>query len=103
MAKSRFSIIMDYQNAMRQAENLEKIAEELKQCIDNSETFKANVRGSWNGENAELYISKTEQSTERLRQIRNSVIATKDVVKRIAKRTYDSEMAALDISTKRTY
>ena len=77
--------------------------EEIKQCIDSSETFKTNVNRSWYGENANQYITKTEQSTERLRQIRNSIIATKDVVKRIAKRTYDSEMAALDISTKRTY
>ena len=103
MAKTRFSIIMDYQNAMRQADALERIAEEIKQCIDSSETFKTNVNRSWYGANANQYITKTEQSTGRLRQIRNSIIATKDVVKRIAKRTYDSEMAALDISTKRTY
>lgn len=103
MAKNRFSIILDYRNAMKQAGILDETAEELKNCSEQLERCGNRVRGSWTGENADKYINSTYVTSENIGEIRKNLINISEAIKRIAERTYDTEMAALEISGKRTY
>lgn len=103
MAKSRFSIIMDYQNAMRQAERIADAAKKLASRQQEIEQYINAIRTGWTGDNALRYTKKLEVSkmnTEKLWKNLNNIA---DVVKKIARRTYETEMAALEISQRRSY
>lgn len=103
MAKNRFSIILDYRNAMKQAGILDEIAEELKNCSEQLERCGNKGKGSWTGENANKYINSTYVASENIGEIRKNLINISETIKIIAERTFDTEMAALEISGKRTY
>lgn len=103
MAKNRFSIILDYRNAMKQAGILDEIAEELKNCSKQLERCGNKGKGSWTGENANKYINSTYVVSENIGEIRKNLINISETIKIIAERTFDTEMAALEISGKRTY
>ena len=103
MAKSRFSIIMDYQNAMRQAEKIAGTAEKLASRKQEMDQYINTIRTGWTGENALIYIKKLEASKMNIEKLQKNLNSVADVVKRIARRTYETEMATLEISQRRSY
>lgn len=103
MNKTRFSIIMDYQNAVRQAEILDSVVKDLEKNERDEQAFIDGLRISWTGENAEIFLKKLEISKNNVSKIKQMLSETSVAIKRIAKRTYDTEMATLEISMRRTY
>lgn len=94
---------MDYRRTMQQAAALDRTATELAGCIRNSEENKNEVQTLWTGDNARQYLHKMNLNIEDIRKIHKNVTETSATIKRIAKRTYETEMAALMISQRRTY
>ena len=103
MAKSRFTIMMDYQRALSQAASLDKLAMDLVMCIRKNSENISQIQTYWGGENAHAYLRKMRASNEDLKRLRKNILNTSQTIKRIAKRTYDTEMKSLEISTRRTY
>lgn len=103
MAKTKFSIMMDYHRTLQQAAALDRAAAELARCINKSGENKNQVGAYWHGENAQLYIQKMDLTIEDIRKIQKNIVDTSATIRRIAKRTYDTEMRALLISQRRTY
>lgn len=103
MAKTRFSIIMDYQNAMRQADRISDAADKLAARENEIQQYINTIRISWIGENASDYLRKLEKSKNNLTKLKANLKNISDVTRRIARRTYDTEMATLEISQRRSY
>lgn len=103
MAKTRFAIIMDYRNAMRQSEKIADAAEKLVSRKNEIDRYINTLKICWTGENASLYIRKLEIARNNVDKLSNNLKNISDVVKRIAQRTYETEMASLEISQRRSY
>ena len=94
---------MDFQDAMRQAERIASAAEKLSARESELQGHINVIRAGWTGENAELYLRKLETSKANIRRLRDNLTNISDVVKRNARRTYETEMATLEISQRRSY
>ena len=103
MAKTAYSISMNYHKAMRQADNLDKVADSVSSYSGKVNNCSVSIGNDWKGDNAAKYIRQLQQISGNLEQIQKNVTNISETVRRIAKRTYDSEMASLEIAKKRTY
>lgn len=103
MAKTEFSIRIDYQRALNKAKSLEKIAEDLKTYRKKLNICNSSVNGKWKGDNSTQYQKQLFVISENLNQIIANISDTAATIRRIAKRTYDTEMASLEIAKNRTY
>ncbi len=101
MAKSLHLIEMDFKNAISQAENLERIAKEIENLLNNQ--FKPCmdiVSGSWRGENASSYIRKGNIVREDICSEAKKIRDTAAVVREIARRLYEAEKRAYRLAHK---
>lgn len=104
MAKSLYQIQMDYTNAVRQADSLLEIADELKRTANSGlQDCISQISGNWTGTNATVYIDKCNSLQSKILQSSNKLQRTAEVIKKVAKNTYNAEMQARDIMTVRTY
>ncbi len=103
MASTRFSIIMDYRNAMAQADAIDSLIAELRSDCNRLNGCNDRINIYWKGDNALKYKSKVVKTTQNISQIIKDLSNISATIKRIAKRTYDTEMATLEISRNRTY
>ena len=104
MAKSLYQIQMDYKNVVRQADSLMEIANELKRTANSGlQDCISQISGNWTGANATAYIGKCNSLQKKILQSAAKLQRTAEVIKKVAKNTYDAEMRARDIMTVRTY
>lgn len=103
MAKSAYSIMIDYQKAIKQAETLENIAKSIMTYGRKVTTCKDSISSVWKGESPTQYLVKLGIVSDNLEIVTKNIINTADTIRRIAKRTYDTEMASLELAKKRTY
>ena len=104
MDKSKYTITLDYNKAIKQADELGSISAELINLAEKK--YEQSIRklsGSWKGDNAEAYISKAEQLKKQMLETARKLNNASEAVRTIAKNTYDTEMRALEIAEKRTY
>ena len=99
-----FELYCDYMAARRQADELDTIARKLS-SVANSYLPQTNekLNAGWNGDASELFLSKQNRRLEELRSQAERLRKAADTIRRIAKRTYDAEMKALEISKTRSY
>lgn len=103
MSKTKLSITMNYQMALKQAGSLEKCANELSVCLYNAEEERSRISACWQGDSVHAYLAKLNANIENTKRVRKEILNISTTIKRIAKRTYDTEMKALEISQRRTY
>lgn len=99
MAKSLYSIQMDFKKANDCAAKLDEIARELKN-LENSE-FQIeinNIAANWKGGNANDYVEKCNQLKSKLLKTSNQIYRTADTIRKVAKNTYDAEKRAYEIA-----
>ncbi len=95
--KTAFQIRMDFNKANRQAAELDDLAEKIKRIGTNKLGDALNeVRASWTGENASMFIQKGNLVGNQLVNHSKNLRNTAATIRRIAKRIYDAEMAALE-------
>lgn len=103
MAKSAFLITLDYQRAIRNANSLDRIADDIVKYSDNMDDVGAKCNRDWKGQNASYFSGKVGRVSDNLNQIASQMRNTADTIRRVAKRTYDAEMSTLEIARNRTY
>lgn len=104
MAKSLHLIEMDFKNAIRQAENLERIAKEIENLLNGQFDSCMNiVSGNWRGENASSYIRKGNIVREDICCEAKKIRDTAAVVREIARRLYEADMRAYRLARKRKH
>ena len=100
----RHTIEINYQEALRRADDLEEIGRDLMRALEKEyEQSMQTLSTNWKGVNAETYLRKGTDLAEQMRCTARSVIETADEIRRTARRIYNAEMAALRIIEARIY
>lgn len=101
---TREVIEINFRQAMRQADKIDAIANDLgKLSEEKFGSVLQNLAGAWKGENASLYLSKGSTLQGKMSGTVNSLHAVASDIRAAARRLYDAEMAALSIASNRTY
>ena len=104
MAKSAFEIRMDYENAIRQANSLDQIARDLKNTANKDlQDCVSEISRNWTGSNSNAYIRKCDILKSNIVRTAENLSKTADIIRKIAKNTYDAEMNALRLAELRRY
>ena len=104
MAKSAYTIKLDYKNALKQEESLEESARDIEKISKTDLMGCMNrISKEWKGEASDAYRSKGQKSAENLLAIAKNLRKTATTIREIAQRTYDAEMRALALAQKREY
>jgi WXG100 family type VII secretion target len=99
MAKTAFTIQMDFAKAMRQADKLDEIAQNISQAgkTDLVDCMQK-VGEDWKSDTSTAYQKKGKEVAEHLVKISNNLTKTAQAVRQIAKTTYEAEMTALELA-----
>lgn len=101
---TREKIEFDFRQAMSQADKIDGLADDLKRlAADKFDGSLQNLAASWKGENASLYLEKGSSLQNKMNKTSGELHAAAEAVRKIARRLYDAEMAALEIASVRTY
>jgi len=101
---TRESIRFDYEKAMRQADELDNIANDLSNL--SSKEFGGvlqSVSVNWKSDNSTIYLNKGRTLQEDINKTVKSFKKIADDIRVIARRLYDAEMEAIRIAETRTY
>ena len=101
---TNYQIECNYRLALKRADELSETARNIMKVSENiSNDVMAGLEADWHGNSAtdykrklNLFSAKVECEAKKLENIANTI-------RRVAKRTYDTEMQSLEISRKRTY
>lgn len=101
---TKYQIECNYRLALKRADELSETARNIMKISENiSNDVMAGLEADWHGNSAtdykrklNLFSAKVECEAKKLENIANTI-------RRVAKRTYDTEMQSLEISRKRTY
>ena len=101
---TKYQIECNYRLALKRADELSETARNIMKGSENiSNDVMAGLEADWHGNSAtdykrklNLFSAKVECEAKKLENIANTI-------RRVAKRTYDTEMQSLEISRKRTY
>lgn len=97
-------IYYNYASANKRAGELELTARKLTNLADNNlNSVLTKLDKVWDGDASRNYIQKGNQLREKIKRKAQSLINDAETIKRIAKRTYDAEMRALELSKNRSY
>lgn len=101
---TKYQIECNYRLALKRADELSETARNIMKVSENiSNDVMVGLEADWHGNSAtdykrklNLFSAKVECEAKKLENIANTI-------RRVAKRTYDTEMQSLEISRKRTY
>lgn len=96
MEKNNFMIQMDFFNVNRQAEQLDVIATKLLQAKNKLNQVREKIPTAWSGDNADAYLKKMEMQINETGRIATSLQKVAEVVRGVAKQTYEAENEALE-------
>ncbi|MBO5303961.1 MAG: WXG100 family type VII secretion target [Lachnospiraceae bacterium] len=104
MAKSMYEINMDFNNAKNQAANLEAVAKNIENMINNDfEPCMRGISANWKGDNAENYVKKGNRLKADIEKTAKNLRKAASTIRTIAKNIYDAEKAAYEIAQARKY
>ena len=100
--KSSGEIHIDFQNAMRQAQRLEDLADDVdRRVVHRLDAAAQGVHAAWRGGSAGRYIGKSQELCRQVRQSSRTLREAAGDIRRIAWSIYEAEMRALEIARKR--
>ena len=104
MAKTMYSIEMDFQNARRQADDLEQIAQNLNMLADEHfQSCIAGIAANWKGENAAAFCKKGNIVGHNIKNAAADLKNAASVIRQIAENTYQAEKAGYEIARNRAF
>ena len=99
MEQSEQRILMNFQEANRQAGRLEEIAEDISRTADRDlENEIQKISLNWKGENAQAFTKKASTMQDKTRRNAKDLKQIAKTIRTIAKNTYDAEMRAMEIA-----
>lgn len=102
--ENRDEIRLNYKKTLKQAEDLEKMAQRIQKYAKQAEEGAvAGIRNAWEGENASDYCRKGQRISMLIRQHGRSLQETAAVLRRTAVNTYRAEMRSIEIADRRKY
>ncbi|MBQ8982069.1 MAG: WXG100 family type VII secretion target [Lachnospiraceae bacterium] len=102
MATTRYSIQMNYSNAIKRAEQLENIAKELDTMAKNKlDSTLQSISASWKSESANRYLKKGHTLEDRITQTAKELRNTAKTIRNTATRIRNADLYALELAEKR--
>lgn len=99
---SRREIYIDFQEAIRQAERLDEIADKLEQVSKKKmEHSMQSLAAAWKGENASAFLKKEDHLQDDIYQTSKNVRNIANDIRVVANRIYRAEMTAWQIANER--
>lgn len=95
--KTKQSIRIDFDNAMRQAASADNCSEELRNVERQLQEVIHELSSGWKGEAASLYLEKCEALAKKIGKSANDMNRISSTIKKTAKIYYETEKAALDL------
>lgn len=97
-------IEVNFRQAKQQAAQLENLASRLENLAkkEMEETLQR-LSGCWKGKGADVYMQKGHCLSEDILQTAGDLQRTAQVIRTTAKRTYEAEIRARELSEKRIY
>lgn len=101
---TKATIEMNYRQALKQAEKLDTIANNIKH-LSGTELRGSlqNISANWKGDNASLYLNKGSRLQETMNKTAGELHSVASDIRTIAKRVRDADIAALAIAAARNY
>lgn len=95
------TIYMNYNKAMKQANRLEELANELRGLANNDvDDTLSHLSSQWKGDNANTYVRKGYELQKNLLATAKKMTDTATAIRTAAKRTRASEIAAIELAEK---
>ncbi|MGN1139997.1 MAG: WXG100 family type VII secretion target [Oliverpabstia sp.] len=95
--KTKESIKIDFNNAMKQAASVDTCAEELRKVGRQLQEVINELGSGWKGEAASLYLQKCETLSSKINKSANDLSKISSTISKTAKVYYETEKAALEI------
>ena len=104
MAKTMHTIEMEFQNARRQADELEQISKSLSMLADSSfQSCLAGIAAAWKGENAAAFCKKGNLVGNNVKNTAQDLKHVAETIREIVQNTYNAEKQNYEIAQARTY
>lgn len=101
---SNLMIQMNYTQALAQADELSRVAVNIKNLSEEDVTrLMKDLGNCWEGENAQNYIGKVDILRANLAKTAGSIEKTANAIRTMAENIYKAEMEAESIADIRTY
>ena len=98
MEKTLYTINIDYNKTLEQANKLDNAAQIISKEIKELQNIRNNISASWSGENAVNYLNKVRAAEEELEKTKNKVIKSAESIRKVAKEVYNAEKAAIEVA-----
>ena len=99
MAKTMHTIEMEFQNARRQADELEQISKSLSMLADSSfQSCLAGIAAAWKGENAAAFCKKGNLVGNNVKNTAQDLKHVAETIREIAQNTYNAEKQNYEIA-----
>lgn len=103
-AVSRRSVArFNYNAALRKAEELDEIAEEIRRIVTEMQELSDSSHSHWNGDASDRYFSRLYNTLEGMTAVITNYSKTAETIRTTAQRLYNMEMEAIEIARQRSY
>lgn len=101
---NKYQLYADWISANARAADLERLADRLK-CLAESTVTKemSYLKENWTGSASKEYLAKGNRLKNKMLEESRSLRTVALTIRRIAQRTYESEIRALELANSRTY
>lgn len=100
--KSLSSIKMDFQEALRDADRVESIANRMQNLADGAfEDSMAGLASAWTGENSTQFLRKEGQIQKEIRTNARTLQSIAEDIRTVARQVYEAERRAYYIALRR--
>lgn len=101
---TEYQLYCNFKNANKKASELDEIAESIRNLANRKISDEINqLKANWSGESSDAFVSKMNLLAEKSRREADKITEIANTIRKVAQRTYDTEMRALEISRRRTY
>ncbi len=101
---NEFRIYYNFKRALKKADELTEIAQNMRKSANGELSNEIeSIKCSWQGDGASIYINQANKLKDEIIDSANRLENAAQIIRQVAKRTYNTEKRALEIAKKRTY
>lgn len=100
---TRFELYVNLRSANSRASELDRTASRIKKAAENLQSELNGISANWQGAACSAYIDKGRTLIGKMNQEAKSLNRAAETIRRIAQRTYEAEIKALEAASQRNY
>lgn len=101
---TRFQIYCDYKNALKKADEIEKLSRQIRNLSDDDLRDESNrLNKFWTGQSKDVFGHKLHSTANDLDEVSAGLVKIASTIRDIAARNYNTEIRALELAERRAY